>query len=130
MCVDPGLGVKAVTGRASFVADSAATCSMLPPTRQYLLVTCVSMCFSMPLAGAVFLGLDNFYYTASALGLASAKPVSVNSLEGAAKKLCSKGYKDVRSQLQKQPGIKDPDVFVSKVSQVATCQVSVYTCAW
>jgi hypothetical protein len=50
----------------------------------------------------VFLGLDNLFYTAQVLGLPTDKRISVNSLEGAAKKQCSLSWHAVKAQLAKQ----------------------------
>ncbi|WIA14677.1 hypothetical protein OEZ85_003176 [Tetradesmus obliquus] len=56
------------------------------------------------LEGAVFLGLDNLFYTASVLGLPTDTWISVNSLEAAAKKQCSLSWHAVKAQLAKQAG--------------------------
>jgi hypothetical protein len=55
-------------------------------------------------AGAVFLGLDNLFYTAQVLGLPTGQRISINSLEAAAKKQCSLSWHAVKAQLAKQAG--------------------------
>jgi hypothetical protein len=76
-------------------------------------------------AGAVFLGLDNLFYTAQVLGLPTDKRISVNSLEAAAKKQCSLSWHAVKAQLAKQAGGSKPqdDPYLLKVGLYPVCNL-------
>jgi hypothetical protein len=74
-------------------------------------------------AGAVFLGLDNLFYTTQVLGLPTDKRISVSSLEAAAKKQCSLSWHAVKAQLAKQAGASKPqdDPYLLKVGPLQAC---------
>ena len=65
------------------------------------------LCSYMPLlyaycVGAVFLGLDNFYYTARMLGLSTNKRISIDQLEKAAAEFCHQNWHSIRNKYFKR----------------------------
>jgi hypothetical protein len=84
--------------------------------------TALAAAAAVAAAGAVFLGLDNLFYTAQVLGLPTDKRISVNSLEAAAKKQCSLSWHAVQAQLAKQAGSSKPqdDPYLLKVGACGT----------
>eukprot|EP00879_Flechtneria_rotunda_P017268 GHRR01018089.1.p1 GENE.GHRR01018089.1~~GHRR01018089.1.p1 ORF type:complete len:233 (+),score=83.20 GHRR01018089.1:157-855(+) len=63
--------------------------------------------------GVTFIGLDNFYYTARALGLPTHKPISVDDIQSAAKTFCACSWAKLKAVHVRHGGAHES--FISKV---------------
>lgn len=66
-------------------------------------------------SGAVFLGLDNFYYTAMTLGLPTNKRISVNQIDKAAHKFCKQNWRAVHTTYLQSGSSQQKDIYALKV---------------
>lgn len=91
------------------MAAGALLTTLAPQAHCMLHLRCLSC------AGAAFLGLDNFYYTARMLGLPSNKRISVDQLDKAASDFCSQNWRKLRSKYFKH-GSQTKEPYALKVS--------------
>jgi hypothetical protein len=67
------------------------------------------------LAGATFVGVDNFYYTASALGLSTSKGTSLDDFDKAAGTLCASSWSHIKAHYLKNHKGDPADSYHAKV---------------
>ncbi|KAF8054899.1 APY5 [Scenedesmus sp. PABB004] len=86
-----------LAGGSDWPACRAGVRALLPLNRTCPFKRCgLNGTFLPATEGTTFVGLDNFWYTARALGLASGRAVSPDALEAAAKAACARPWSALR----------------------------------
>eukprot|EP00878_Enallax_costatus_P008726 GHUV01009120.1.p1 GENE.GHUV01009120.1~~GHUV01009120.1.p1 ORF type:complete len:390 (+),score=85.57 GHUV01009120.1:351-1520(+) len=92
-----------IRGNSDWGACKAGVKQLMPVNKTCSYLRCgIAGAFIPNVDGAVFLGLDNFYYTARMLGLPSDKRISVNQLEKAASDFCHQNWRNIRNKYFKR----------------------------
>eukprot|EP00775_Hariotina_reticulata_P010825 gene10826-10982_t len=117
-CLPKGYrSASGMSGSGNFKECRAGVGGMLPVSKgNCSYQQCgLSGSFLPNLKGVKFRGLDNFYYTAHALGLPADKAVSIRQIEAAAKTYCGHSWSALKSRHMRQHSDSRSEPYVLKV---------------